>query len=120
MNKIQKGCLIAFLAVLSVVLLLIALPFIYKGVKSIYFHNYKESLILGKTSAEVEEIYGEFDQKDGIIGEDGLVRCGNGGYIVRERYHSGIIFVNQILFYVTFDANGIAVETGECLGPWGG
>ena len=117
MNKTQKGCLTVFI----IFLFILSLPFIYNGLKRIYFHNYKESLILGKTSAEVVELYGEFDQCTGFRGEDGLLRSGRGVYIVREREASGfLVYVPQKLFYISFDANGIAVKTGVCDGPWGG
>lgn len=80
---------------------------------------YDPDWIIGKTSLEVEERYGEFYQKGATRSPDGLFRNTHCHYFLRERP----MFFDDVeitLFSIGFDENGVADECLTQLGPIGG
>ncbi len=71
-------------------------------------NKYDEDKILGLTSAEVIEKYGDFDRKQGIE-EDGLYRNCACGYLVSKskNFFDGVVVPKY--FMISFDEFGIAV-----------
>ena len=80
---------------------------------------YDPNWIIGKTSLEVEERYGEFYQPSILRSSDGLFRNTACHYLLRER---PMFFcdVEITLFSIYFNENGIAYEWCTQLGPIGG
>ncbi len=69
--------------------------------------GYSELRIIGRTSLEVEEMYGPFD-RHGHISEDGLYRNARCSYFLRETSWLGV--KKKYFFMIRFDENGVAVE----------
>ena len=80
---------------------------------------YEPDWIIGKTSLEVEERYGEFYQPSILRSSDGLFRNTACHYLLREK-PTFFGDVEITLFSITFDENGIAYEWCTQLGPMGG
>ncbi len=78
---------------------------------------YSERRIIGRTSIEVEEMYGPFDRRLGSEpGADGLYRNANVLYFVRKKKS----FDETITYYfrIRFDENGVAVECENNYVDW--
>lgn len=76
-----------------------------------FFANSISGNVIGLTSLEIEEKYGDFtlySQKQNK-GDEGLYRSANNGYIVKKETSSQW----AVWFSVKFDENGIAVEASE-------
>lgn len=80
---------------------------------------YREKDFLGKTSAEILEIYGDFDCVTMPIGRDGLYRNCRCGYTVKEPTVGFLGTSPEVLFFIRFDDNGIAVACEEGYRPGG-
>ena len=80
--------------------------------------RYDSEWIIGKTSSEVIEKYGEFDCTHMPAGEDGLYRS-KCGYTIKEPQKGFWGTSPEILFYISFDENGIAVACEEGYRPGG-
>lgn len=79
--------------------------------------KYNERDFLGKTSAEIVEQYGEFDCIGMSADTDGLYRSTMCGYTIRE---AKTVFWGtdpEILLFISFDANGVAVSCGKGYRP---
>ncbi|MBR6776885.1 MAG: hypothetical protein IKM27_03975 [Clostridia bacterium] len=70
--------------------------------------RFKEDDIIGLTSAEIIEKYGEFDRPQGKPGEDGLYRNCACGYLISEAKTGYLGTTPPEYFMITFDENGIA------------
>lgn len=80
---------------------------------------YDPNWIIGKTSLEIEERYGEFYQVETTRSPDGLFRSSYCHYFLREK--TDILGYTDItLFSIGFDKNGIADSYLIQLGPIGG
>ena len=81
--------------------------------------KYNERDLLGKTSAEIVEQYGEFDCIGTPADADGLYRSTTCGYAIREA-RAGFLGTNpEMLFFISFDANGVAVSCEKGYRPGG-
>jgi hypothetical protein len=76
--------------------------------------------VLGKTSAEVEELYGEFDNSGMRRGEDGLFRSTRCSYIVIPERVGFLGTTPPWVISVSFDADGIAQSVCFEQGGFGG
>ena len=70
--------------------------------------KYSEDEIIGLTSAEVIEKYGEFDRIQGTPGDDGLYRDCSCGYLVKEAQKGYFGTTSPEYLMIHFDENGIA------------
>lgn len=81
--------------------------------------KYCEDAFIGKTSAEIISQYGPFDCISMDASEDGLYRNCMCGYTINEPQAGFLGTSPEILFFITFDENGIAVECSEGYRPGG-
>ncbi|MBE6995411.1 MAG: hypothetical protein E7429_01570 [Ruminococcaceae bacterium] len=81
--------------------------------------KYREDRFVGKTSAEIEEEFGAFDGVGMPAGEDGLYRNCQCGYTVKAPQKGFLGASPEVLFWITFDADGIAVACEEGYRPGG-
>lgn len=81
-------------------------------------NKYDSEWIVGKDSSEVRERYGEFDCTYMPISEDGLYRS-RCGYTIKEPKVGFLGTSPEVLFFISFDENGIAVECEEGYRPGG-
>ena len=81
--------------------------------------KYTASDMIGKTSSEIEEIYGEFDCVGVPRSDDGLYKNTFCGYTIREKRPSFWDSIPEKLFFILFDGNGIAHECYEGYRPGG-
>ena len=81
--------------------------------------KYKEKDFIGKTSAEIVSQYGPFDCTLMPVSEDGLYHNCYCGYTVREPVVGFLGTSPEVLFFIHFDADGIAWTTSEGYRPGG-
>jgi len=81
--------------------------------------KYKADDFIGKTSAEIMAQYGPFDCVLMPISEDGLYRNCRCGYTVREPVVGFLGTDPEVLFFISFDRNGIAYACEEDYRPGG-
>ena len=81
--------------------------------------GYRASEIIGKTSAEIIAQYGTFDCLTMQAKEDGLYKNCRCGYTIREASPSFLGKREEILYFITFDQNGIASECQKGYRPGG-
>lgn len=72
--------------------------------------GYRSSEMIGKTSAEIIQQYGAFDYLTMHAEDDGLYKNCRCGYTIREAYPSFLGRKEEILYFITFDENGIAIK----------
>ncbi len=89
------------LAVLMTLAMLVALA----GCKA---HKYDEEWIIGKTSEEVIEKYGEFYKCIKVAGSDGVYDRSICSYIIKPKRKGFLGTTPAELFSISFDKNGIA------------
>ena len=80
--------------------------------------RYDVDWIIGKTSAEVIDKYGEFDCTYMPVGEDGLYRS-KCGYTVKKPRRGFLGTSPEVLLFISFDENGIAVDCEKGSRPGG-
>lgn len=102
-----------------VVFLLLALIMSY-SLSACAQHSYDESWIIGKTSSEIEQRYGEFDRFEWGYRDDGLLHSTDAGYIIKESQVSWHGKTTEELFVVHFNEEGIADSCRLAPGNWGG
>lgn len=101
-----------FITILLVVLLVIGLVLVCFQLNYLYHKNW----IMGKTSAEIQERYGQFDQTGMPVSADGLYRgCICSYFVTKERVAKPLI-----MFSIGFNKSGIAYECCFEKGPKGG
>ena len=81
--------------------------------------KYHEKQFLGKNSVEIVNEFGQFDCTLMPAGEDGLYRSCRCGYTVKEPQAGFLGTTEEVLFYIHFDENGIAVSCDEGYRPGG-
>ena len=72
--------------------------------------KYREDQIIGLTSLEIVEKYGDFDRPQGSPGIDGLYRDCSCGYLVAEKRVGFLGSTPPEYFMIDFDENGVAVR----------
>ena len=100
---------------ISVTLVFIILVFLLCGC----FHRYTAKDFIGKTSAEITNQYGEFDCVFGPANDDGSYKNCRCGYTVKEPQKRFMGTSPEILLFITFDANGVAISVEEGYRPGG-
>jgi hypothetical protein len=81
--------------------------------------KYRDTDMIGKTSAQILEQYGAFDCVGMPADADGLYRNTCCGYTIKES-RAGLLGTDpEVLFFIHFDENGIAVECEEGYRPGG-
>lgn len=98
MRKIYK----LFVALLVIMLCLSSCSKYTKDTK------YTEDDIIGLTSSEIIEKYGDFDRKRGTPDEDGLYRDCACGYLISEKETDFFGTTPPEYFMIYFDENGVA------------
>ncbi|MBE6963305.1 MAG: hypothetical protein E7443_01720 [Ruminococcaceae bacterium] len=78
-----------------------------------------EDKFIGKTSAEIENALGAFDCVGMPAGEDGLYRNCRCGYTIKAREKGFLRTAPEVLLFITFDENGIAIACEEGDRPGG-
>ena len=73
-------------------------------------HPYREQDLLGKDSRQIEAQYGTFDCVTMPPDADGLYRAARAGYTIRPARPGLLGTVEEELFFILFDQNGIAVD----------
>ncbi len=81
--------------------------------------KYSADNCIGKTSAQIEAEYGTFDCCGMPASEDGLYRNTSCGYTIKEPKITFLGTDPEVLFFITFDENGIAVACEEGYRPGG-
>ena len=81
--------------------------------------KYHEAEFVGKTSSEIIQEFGPFDCTGMPAAEDGLYRNCQCGYTIKEPQKGFLGTSPEILFFITFDENGIAVACEEGYRPGG-
>ena len=74
---------------------------------------------IGKTSSEIVSEYGAFDCTTVPVSGDGLYRNCRGGYTIKEPKTGFFGTSEEVLFFISFDENGIATECAEGYRPGG-
>ena len=118
----KKGLKIALIVMIGLVLIvgivLACCQYKYLNYKNDY-QEFKDN-VLGKSSAEVEELYGEFDETGMPRGDDGLYRNTRCSYIVIEARVGYLGTTPPWVVSIGFDANGIADSVCFEQGGFGG
>lgn len=81
--------------------------------------KYEENDFLGKTSKEIVSEFGEFDCVSKRADSDGLYRNAACGYTVEEPLVGFLGTTPEVLLFIHFDENGIAVGCEEGYRPGG-
>ena len=81
---------------------------------------YDSEWIIGKTSAEIEARYGNFYQCSMPASEGGLYKNCRCSLLLKERRKGFLGTEPAEVLAISFDENGVAYQTLETLGDWGG
>ena len=81
--------------------------------------RYEKCDLLGKTSEQIMDIYGEFDCVGMPADTDGLYRNCCCGYMIRSSRTGFLGTAPEVLFFITFDSDGIAVDYEKGYRPGG-
>lgn len=81
--------------------------------------QYKAEDFLQKTSAEIVEQYGMFDCIGMSADRDGLYKNCQCGYTIKKPQKGFFGTSNEVLFWIHFDENGIAVSCEKGYRPGG-
>lgn len=81
--------------------------------------EYNAEDFIGKTSAEIVGMFGDFDCTTMSAGSDGLYRNCSCGYTLREPKESFLGTSSEKLFFIVFDENGVVVRCEEGPRPGG-
>ena len=111
MAKVTKHIHSTFAAVLVCIYLMFSLA----GCAA----KYDAEDFIGKTSAEIVIEYGTFDCITMPANEDGLYRNCRGGYTIKEPKAGFFGTSEEVLFFISFDENGIATKCAEGYRPGG-
>ena len=79
--------------------------------------RYHKKDVLGKTSAEIINLYGPFDFMTMDTSEDGLYRSCRCGYTIKEARAGFFGTSDEEMFFIVFDEDGIAVGIFEGVRP---
>ena len=109
MKAVRRSGLRRFLLVLTCLLLLTGCS-----------GPYRSGDFIGKTSAQILAEYGPFDCIVGTAdARDGLYKNGRCGYTIWESRPGFLERTEEILFFISFDENGIAAECARGYRPGG-
>ena len=75
--------------------------------------KYDEENFIGKTSAEIAAQYGTFDFTTIAVREDCLYKDCRCGYVIQESSAGLLGNSREMMFFIVFDENGIAVSCFE-------
>ncbi len=81
--------------------------------------KFDKNEFIGKSSKEIVEQYGEFDCVTMPISSDGLYRNCRCGYTIKDATAGFLGTTPEILFFISFDKNGIATQCEEGYRPGG-
>ena len=81
--------------------------------------KYSADDFIGKTSAQIEAEFGIFDCCGMPASEDGLYRNTSCGYTIKAPRVGFLGTDPEVLFFISFDENGIAVACEEGYRPGG-
>ena len=81
--------------------------------------TYNAEDFIGKTSTEIINRYGPFDCTGMPVSEDGLYRNCKCGYTIKEPQTGFLGTTPEVLFFISFDENGIATKCSEGHRPGG-
>ena len=81
--------------------------------------KYRQADLLGKTSGQIVAQFGEFDCCGNQADADGLYRSTSCGYTVKEPRVGFLGTDPEVLLFIVFDENGIAVRCYEGYRPGG-
>ena len=81
--------------------------------------KYNEKDFIGKTSAEIIETFGPFDCVTAPADADGLYRNCSCGYTLKEPRQGLFGTSEEVLFFIGFDGNGVAISCKEGYRPGG-
>ena len=81
--------------------------------------KYNQSNFLGKTSLEIMDEYGAFDCVTMPASENGLYQNCRCGYTITPSKTHALGTSDEILFFITFDKHGIAIQCEEGTRPGG-
>ena len=81
--------------------------------------KYHEDEFIGRTSKDIVQEFGSFDCVGMPAREDGLYRNCKCGYTIKERQKGFLGTSPEILFFITFDEDGIAIACKEGYRPGG-
>lgn len=90
--------------ILAIVLLTLLILCVFSGCEK----KYSEDEIIGLTSIEIVEKYGDFDRTQGFPDEDGLYRDCACGYIISEKRVGFLGTTPPEYFMIYFDEDGVA------------
>ena len=79
--------------------------------------RYDEENFIGKTSTEIAAQYGPFDFTTIAVREDGLYKDCRCGYVIQEFFTGFWGTSREMMFFIVFDENGIAVSCFESETP---
>ena len=79
--------------------------------------KYNEKNFIGKTSAEIISQYGPFDFVTLHPQKDGLYKNCKCGYTIQEWSQGFWGSTDELLFYIAFNENGVAVSCFEGVPP---
>ena len=97
-------------------LFLICLSLFFIGCSA---EKYNENDFIGKSSIEIVKKYGEFDCVTMPVCEDGLYKNCRCGYTIKEAKQGLLGTSDEVLFFISFDENGNAMECEEGYRPGG-
>ena len=115
MDKTEKIVFFS-LIVIAILLLVIVVICCSPRLKPL---KYDEDWIIGKTSIEIVNKYGEFDCELMPVSEDGFFKKCRCGYTIKEPQTGYLGTSPEILYFITFDKNGVAIECTEGYRPGG-
>ena len=81
--------------------------------------KYNTDDFIGKTSEEIISKYGIFDCISAPVSEDGLYRNCQCGYTTKEPKKGFLGTSPEVLLFISFDENGVAIECEEGYRPGG-
>lgn len=90
--------------ILAIILLTLLILCVLSGCEK----KYSEGEIIGLTSSEVVEKYGDFDRKQGTPDEEGLYRDCACGYLISEKRVGFFGTTPPEYFMIYFDGDGVA------------
>ena len=111
----KKGLKVLLIVLLGC-LLLVGLVAVWLQVKYLDFKND----VIGKTSEEIQEQYGEFDNSYTSPNADGMYRNTVCSYIVIEKRVGALGTKPPYLVSISFDSDGVADEVFFQQGGFGG
>ena len=81
--------------------------------------KYSEADFLGKTSAQIIAQFGEFDCIGNNPDSDGMYRSTSCGYTILESKAGFLGTDPEVIFFISFNENGLAIDCYEGYRPGG-